>query len=165
MGRVAAIFAVLFLVSAGAAHAMSPRETLSDPSGEARARALSSELRCLVCQNQSIDDSDAPLALDLRRLVRERIVAGDSDAAVKDFVVARYGEFVLLRPMFNARTYLLWFAPLLLLAIGLAGLVVWYRRTYAAAPAPEALSEAEARNLDALLGRPDLARPDRTPEP
>ncbi len=103
--------------------AVQPDEVLRDPALEARARDLSAELRCLVCQNQSIDDSDAPLARDLRLLVRERLQAGDSDAAIRDFVVARYGEFVLLRPPFAAHTLLLWLAPALLGAAGLFG--VW----------------------------------------
>ncbi len=108
--------AAIFLASlASGALAIDPSERLDDPVLEARARALSAELRCLVCQNQSIDDSDALLARDLRTLVRERLSAGESDAEIIDFVVARYGEFVLLRPPFNARTLLLWLAPLLIL--------------------------------------------------
>ncbi len=100
-----------------AAHALSPAERLDDPALETRARELSAELRCLVCQNQSIDDSDAPLAKDLRRLVRERLVSGDSNGQVKDFLVARYGDFVLLKPPFGWHTLLLWLTmPLLLLA-------------------------------------------------
>src|SRR5690606_12873648 len=97
------------------AHAVQPDEVLDDPALEARARALSAHLRCLVCQNQSIDDSDAPLAKDLRLLVRERLVAGDSDTEVTNFLVARYGEFVLLKPPFAKHTLLLWLTPLLLL--------------------------------------------------
>ena len=104
------------VASAGAACAVQPDEMLADPALEARARALSAELRCMVCQNQSIDDSDADLARDLRVLVRERLIAGDSDAEVIDFVVARYGEFVLLKPRFNLRNALLWGTPVLLLA-------------------------------------------------
>lgn len=96
--------------------------TLSDPAAEARARTISKELRCLVCQNQSIEESNAPLARDLRQIVRERIAAGDSDAAVLEFLVARYGEWVLLTPRFNTRTFLLWVGPAVLLALG--GLVV-----------------------------------------
>lgn len=110
--------AVSFLL-AGAAAAVEPDEILKDPGLEARARTLSLELRCLVCQNQSIDDSDAPLARDLRVIVRERLQAGDSDQQVLDFVVARYGEFVLLKPPFNAYTLLLWLAPVLALVLGL----------------------------------------------
>jgi len=101
---------------------------LNDPALEARARALSAELRCMVCQNQSIDDSDAPLAADLRILVRERIAAGDSDAAVVDFLVARYGEFILLKPPFNWGTALLWIAPPGALLIGALIAGFGYRR-------------------------------------
>ena len=106
-----------------AAHAVQPDEVMSDPARESRARDLSRELRCMVCQNQSIDDSDAPLARDLRLLVRERIASGDSDAQVIDFLVARYGEFVLLKPRFNSHTLLLWLLPPLALAGG--GLALW----------------------------------------
>lgn len=103
--------------------AVPPDEQLSDPVLEAKAREISKQLRCLVCQNQSIDDSDAALAKDLRRIVRERLSAGDDEAAIKDFVVARYGEFVLLKPRLNAQTALLWGSPILLvlLGIGFAG--------------------------------------------
>src|SRR5262245_25674513 len=105
------------------AHAVRPDEQLADPALEARARAISSELRCLVCQNQSIDDSDAPLARDLRLLVRERLTAGDSDGEVQDFIVARYGEFVLLRPPLEPATLILWLTPVVLLAA--AGVLAW----------------------------------------
>src|ERR671936_1425209 len=108
---------------APAAHAVLPDEVMSDPAKEARARELSRELRCMVCQNQSIDDSEAPLARDLRLLVRERIAAGDSDAQVLDFLVARYGEFVLLKPRFEPQTLLLWLVPPLVLVGG--GLALW----------------------------------------
>ncbi len=122
------LIAILFLasiasVSASAAYAVQPDEIMSDPALESRARDLSRELRCMVCQNQSIDDSDAPLARDLRLLVRERIAAGDSDARVMDFLVARYGEFVLLKPRFESHTLLLWLLPPLALAGG--GLALW----------------------------------------
>ena len=109
--------------AASAAYAVQPDEIMSDPVKEARARDLSRELRCMVCQNQSIDDSEAPLARDLRLLVRERIAAGDSDVQVMDFLVARYGEFVLLKPRFKSHTLLLWLLPPLALAGG--GLVLW----------------------------------------
>ncbi len=102
---------------------MQPDEIMSDPAKESRARDLSRELRCMVCQNQSIDDSEAPLARDLRLLVRERIAAGDSDAQVLDFLVARYGEFVLLKPRLEPHTWLLWLLPPLALAGG--GLALW----------------------------------------
>ncbi|RTL71898.1 MAG: cytochrome c-type biogenesis protein CcmH [Hyphomicrobiales bacterium] len=139
-----------FLLSTGIAHAVEPQEMMADPKLEARARVLSQELRCLVCQNQSIDDSNAELARDLRVLVRERLAAGDSDAAVLAFIEARYGEFVLLRPRFNARTLLLWIAPLLLLG----GAIYAATRRFRAAPslAPSApLSAEEKRRLDELL--------------
>ena len=109
-------------------HAVQPDEIMSDPKLEARARALSQQLRCMVCQNQSIDDSDAPLARDLRLLVRERIAHGDSDKQVMDFLVARYGPFVLLKPPLNRHTMLLWFLPPLALAGGALAMVLYARR-------------------------------------
>jgi cytochrome c-type biogenesis protein CcmH len=115
--------AAIAIVGASAAYAVQPDEIMSDPAMESRARDLSRELRCMVCQNQSIDDSEAPLARDLRLLVRERIAAGDSDAQVMDFLVARYGEFVLLKPRFKSHTLLLWLLPPLALAGG--GLALW----------------------------------------
>ena len=114
------LFSAFVALGAVAALAVEPNEILKDPELEKRARKLSAELRCLVCQNQSIDDSNAPLARDLRLLVRERLTAGDSDDAIIDYIVARYGEFVLLRPQFGWHTLSLWFAPLLLLFAGLA---------------------------------------------
>src|SRR5437763_8443311 len=105
------LFMLLFVMPVLDAFAVQPDEILSDARLESRARALSKELRCMVCQNQSIDDSEAPLAKDLRVLVRERLVAGDSDQQVIDFLVARYGEFVLLKPRFSWHTALLWLAP------------------------------------------------------
>ncbi|WP_027572029.1 cytochrome c-type biogenesis protein [Bradyrhizobium sp. WSM1743] len=121
MRRMMTAFIALMLLALPAAHAVQPDEIMSDPAKESRARELSRELRCMVCQNQSIDDSDAPLARDLRLLVRERIAAGDSNAQVLDFLVARYGEFVLLKPRFERQTFLLWLlAPLLLVGGGLA---------------------------------------------
>ena len=112
--------------------AVTPDEVLSDPALEARARAISAQLRCLVCQNQSIDDSDADLARDLRVLVRERLMAGDTDAQVIDFIVARYGEFVLLQPRFSLRNAALWATPVVLLLAGGAFLFVTARRRRAA---------------------------------
>ena len=109
------------MMLAGAGFAVQPGEQLSDPAQEARARALSSELRCLVCQNQSIDDSDAPLAKDLRAIVRDRIKAGESDAVIRDFLVSRYGEFVLLKPPFSNRTVILWLLPAFALLLGVFG--------------------------------------------
>ena len=111
------------LLCASPALAVQPDEILPDPALEARARELSRELRCMVCQNQSIDDSDAPLARDLRLLVRERLKAGDSDAQVLDFLTARYGEFVLLKPRLRWDTALLWFAPALVLLVGAGALL------------------------------------------
>jgi cytochrome c-type biogenesis protein CcmH len=111
------------MVGSSAAYAVQPDEIMSDPAKELRARDLSRELRCMVCQNQSIDDSEAPLARDLRLLVRERIAAGDSDAQVLDFLVARYGEFVLLKPRIEPHTLLLWLLPPLALFGG--GFALW----------------------------------------
>jgi cytochrome c-type biogenesis protein CcmH len=113
----------MVIVGGSAAYAVQPDEIMSDPALELRARDLSRELRCMVCQNQSIDDSEAPLARDLRLLVRERIAAGDSDARVMDFLVARYGEFVLLKPRFESHTLVLWLLPPLALLGG--GLALW----------------------------------------
>src|SRR5258708_27275932 len=120
--------AVLSLATLSPAVALGPDEVLSDPALEARARVLSKELRCMVCQNQSIDDSDAPLARDLRVLVRERLQAGDSDRQVIDFLVARYGEFVLLKPRFSSHTALLWLGPAGILLIGVFAVVLAARR-------------------------------------
>jgi cytochrome c-type biogenesis protein CcmH len=119
----ACLFAVSVMLGCSAAYAVQPDEIMSDPAKELRARDLSRELRCMVCQNQSIDDSEAPLARDLRLLVRERIAAGDSNAQVLDFLVARYGEFVLLKPRLEPHTLLLWLLPPLALAGG--GLALW----------------------------------------
>jgi cytochrome c-type biogenesis protein CcmH len=119
----AGAFAIAVMIGGSAAYAVQPDEIMSDPVKEARARDLSRELRCMVCQNQSIDDSEAPLARDLRLLVRERIAAGDSDAQVIDFLVARYGEFVLLKPRLEPHTLLLWLWPPLALAGG--GFALW----------------------------------------
>ncbi len=117
------VFAIAITIGVPAAYAVQPDEIMSDPAKESRARDLSRELRCMVCQNQSIDDSEAPLARDLRLLVRERIASGDSDAQVIDFLVARYGEFVLLKPPLKPHTLLLWLLPPLALAGG--GLALW----------------------------------------
>ncbi len=122
-----ALFVLAFLASTPGM-AYEPDEVLKDPKLEARARVLSAELRCLVCQNQSIDDSSAPLAKDLRLLIRERITAGDSNTQAMDFVVARYGEFVLLRPRFGLHTAFLWLGPLLILLFGGIGVVFLLRR-------------------------------------
>lgn len=143
------------LLVSGAALAVQPGEQLKDPAQEARARKLSAELRCLVCQNQSIDDSDAELARDLRRLVRERISAGDSDSAIRQFLVARYGEFVLLRPPFSASTALLWSLPAIALIGGIFAARSLFGRPSEAAAGPDAtpLAESEKAALDALLSK------------
>jgi cytochrome c-type biogenesis protein CcmH len=149
MKRVA--LAALFLLAAlGHALAVEPDERLKDPALEARARALSKELRCLVCQNESIDDSNATLAHDLRLLLRERIAAGDSDQQVKQFLVARYGDFVLLRPPFEPATYLLWFGPPIVLALGAMGSAIYLRRRKGV-EAPPPLSADEERRVAQLL--------------
>ena len=146
--------ALIFALLAMPALAVQPHEVLKDPALESRARALSAGLRCLVCQNQSIDDSDAPLAQDLRRLVRERLVAGDSDRDVKEFVVARYGEFVLLKPPFNTGTLLLWLSPALVLLLGAFGLYrMLRRRPVPAVETPVQLTAAEQAALQRLTGR------------
>ena len=145
-----AIFALLVLVSSPL-HAVEPREVLADTALETRARNLSKELRCMVCQNQSIDDSEAPLAHDLRVLVRERLQAGDSDKQVISFVVARYGEFVLLRPHLAWHTAALWGLPPAALLIGVAAIVVVLRRRRAPAAEAANLSAAEEARLTELL--------------
>jgi cytochrome c-type biogenesis protein CcmH len=145
-----AIFAAGLMVPS--AHAVQPDEILDDPVLEQRARDISLGLRCLVCQNQSIDDSDAPLARDLRILVRERLEAGDSDADVESFVVARYGDFVLLRPPLNAYTILLWVAPALVLLAGAVGIFVTMRRRRVVRTVP-ALTEQERDELARILDK------------
>jgi cytochrome c-type biogenesis protein CcmH len=125
----------IFAMVATTAYAVQPDEIMSDPAKETRARELSRELRCMVCQNQSIDDSEAPLARDLRLLVRERIAAGDSDSQVIDFLVARYGEFVLLKPRLNSHTWLLWLLTPLVLAGG--GIALWLHGRRRAGPGVE----------------------------
>jgi cytochrome c-type biogenesis protein CcmH len=150
------VAAAMVLLGASAACAVQPDEIMSDPALEARARDLSRELRCMVCQNQSIDDSEAPLARDLRLLVRERVATGDSDAQVLDFLVARYGEFVLLKPRFETHTLLLWLLPpLALLGGGLALWVIGRRRRQLARqenPAQALTPEEEARLAKLLDG-------------
>ena len=137
---------------APAAHAAtSPDEILADPVLEERARALSQQLRCLVCQNQSIDDSDADLARDLRQLVRERLVAGDSDAEIIAFLTARYGDFVLLKPPVKPATWGLWFGPLAVLVVAAGGIVVYLRRRGPRDPGSVPLSADEQARLDALM--------------
>ena len=152
--RLVALALAILLLALPAHAAITPDEILADPALEERARGITKQLRCLVCQNQSIDDSSAPLARDLRLLVRERLKAGDSDAATLNFVVARYGDFVLLRPPVKATTWLLWFGPALLLLAGVAFL--WMRtRQRRVGPAPPApLDAAEEKKLAELMDAP-----------
>jgi cytochrome c-type biogenesis protein CcmH len=131
--------------------ATSPEEMLDDPRLEARARELGKDLRCVVCQNQSIDDSNAPLAQDLRELVRERLVAGDSNEEVLSYVTARYGDFVLLEPPVRASTWLLWYGPAALLVVGGAGAALWLGRQRRVPRLVEPLSDEERADLDRLL--------------
>ncbi|MCX8998446.1 cytochrome c-type biogenesis protein CcmH [Rhizobiaceae bacterium BDR2-2] len=146
-----ALFLALALLFAGSpALAVNPDEILSDPALEARARALSANLRCMVCQNQSIDDSNAELARDLRVLVRERIVRGDSDEQVIDYVVSRYGEFVLLKPRLSMQTLILWGAPAALFALGAIALFLLARR-HPPATATAPLTDAEKAQIERLL--------------
>lgn len=143
------LIVLCLVLPVSSAFAVEPDEILDDPVLEARARALSAQLRCLVCQNQSIDDSDAPLARDLRLLVRERLVAMDTDQQAMDYIVARYGDFVLLRPRLNRSTYILWFTPFVLTALGLL-FVGW--RVYRGKPARQAgLSAEEEAELAKIL--------------
>jgi cytochrome c-type biogenesis protein CcmH len=151
VGRWAFVILIFALSIAGPVRAVQPDEVLKDATLEARARNLSRELRCMVCQNQSIDDSEAPLARDLRLLVRERLTKGDSDQQVLDFLVARYGEFVLLKPLFERHTLLLWGLPPLVLMGGLLGLWMRARRHSSPHQAPDALSEEEQRRLSTLV--------------
>jgi len=146
-----ALLALTLLLSPLPALAVNPDEILADPALEARARTISAELRCMVCQNQSIDDSNAELARDLRILVRERLTAGDSDRQVLDYIVSRYGEFVLLKPRWSEKTWVLWAMPAGLLVIGAAALFVFALRR-GGKPAGTVLSEEEQRRLDEILG-------------
>ncbi len=150
----AACLAVLLALVPVAAGAVDPGEVLADPVLEERAREISKGLRCVVCQNQSIDESDATLARDLRVLVRTRLSAGDSDAKVIDYIVSRYGDFVLLRPPFKASTLVLWLGPLLIVLCGLIA-VIRHFRAAAPPPAPPDLTPDEQRRLDDLLDGKD----------
>ena len=152
----AILLASALTLSVQMAQAVQPDEILPDPALEARARDISRDLRCLVCQNQSIDDSNADLARDMRILVRERLVAGDSDRQIREFLVARYGEFVLLNPPVNPGTYLLWATPPLTLLLGAGILLVWFRgrrRTGDVANQPVALSPDDEARIRALLAQ------------
>ena len=155
MKRILFCLFTIVVLGGSPARAVQPDEIMSDTAKEARARDLSRELRCMVCQNQSIDDSEAPLARDLRLLVRERMAAGDSDAQVIDFLVARYGEFVLLNPRLNPHTWLLWLMPPLALAGG--GLALWNygRRRTKSGPTEDAslfkLTADEEARLERLI--------------
>ena len=149
-----ALALLLFAALAKPALAVNPDEVLADPALEARARAISAELRCMVCQNQSIDDSNAELAKDLRVLVRERISAGDSDEQVMDYIVSRYGDFVLLKPRVVTNTILLWGMPIFLLLVGGAVIVQQISRRRRLASV-EPLSDDEQKALDEILKRVD----------
>jgi cytochrome c-type biogenesis protein CcmH len=147
------VLTLIFVALATDALAVLPDERLADPVLEARARTLSQELRCLVCQNQSIDDSNADLAHDLRLLVRERLVAGDTDQQVLTYLTSRYGDYVLLRPPMKPETWLLWFGPPLLLIVGgLAILMSWRRRRAEALTRPAPLDADEQARLARLMG-------------
>lgn len=154
MKRIIGVCLILFLGFSGAALAVQPDEVLADKALEARARALSTELRCLVCQNQSIDDSNAPLARDLRLIVREKLVAGESEDAILAFLVARYGEFVLLKPRFTMATALLWLGPFLVLLAGGIGIVLVARRRRVAENSTPLSADEQAR-LDLLTRQGD----------
>ena len=139
-----------------AAGAVTPQERLSDPLLEGRARIISSELRCLVCQNESIDESNADLAHDIRILVRERLTAGDTNSQAIQAVVDRYGSFVLLKPPVEPATYILWYGPIAMLGLGLIGILIWLRgRKPAASAAPAPLNDQEQAELDRLLSEND----------
>ncbi len=147
MRRLRLALLLAFALLAGPAFAVQPDEVMKDPALEARARALSAELRCMVCQNQSIDDSDAPLAHDIRILIRQRIAQGESNDAVRAFLVSRYGDFILLKPPLKPETLLLWLSAPLTLCAGLGAVILARRRAPAATPA---LSPDEERQLAAL---------------
>jgi cytochrome c-type biogenesis protein CcmH len=154
MRRLAAIALLFAAITSGSSLAVQPDEMLKDQNLEARARELSRELRCMVCQNQSIDDSEAPLARDLRLLVRERLTKGDTDQQVLDFLVARYGEFVLLKPPLERRTIILWTLPPLALLAGAIGLFFAGRRRRLGQLEPARLSNEEQRRLSTLVEKP-----------
>jgi len=148
MKRFRIVFLALFVAVSGPALAVQPDEVMKDPALEARARALSAELRCMVCQNQSIDDSDAPLARDIRLLIRERIAGGETNDQVRGYLVSRYGDFILLKPPLRLETLLLWLAPPLFLCAGFAAIFVNRRR---AAERPARLTPEEEAELAAAV--------------
>ena len=145
------LLGVALAIQGTAALAVNPDEVLPDPALEKRARTISGELRCMVCQNESIDDSNAELARDLRILVRDRLKEGDSDEQVMDFIVDRYGEFVLLKPRLNVRTVLLWGFPVVVLLIGAVALIFAFRGRRQASEAQKPLTESEKAELSRLL--------------
>jgi cytochrome c-type biogenesis protein CcmH len=152
--RIAFLLLACVSLFVSVARAVEPDEMLPDPAQEARARALTKDLRCVVCQNQSVDDSDAPLAKDIRVLVREKISQGQSDQQVTDFIVARYGKFVLLNPPLEGDTALLWIGPFAVFFIGLGMAALFIRRPGSAASPAQPLSETEERDLAAKLKEP-----------
>jgi cytochrome c-type biogenesis protein CcmH len=154
MRRIATIVLMLATIASNGSLAVQPDEMLKDPKLEARARELSRELRCMVCQNQAIDDSEAPLARDLRLLVRERLSKGDTDQQVLDFLVARYGEFVLLKPPLERKTIILWALPPAALLAGAVGLFFVGRRRRPGRLEPATLSNEEQRRLSTLVDKP-----------
>ena len=155
MLRVTLLCLMMCLVPA--AHALGPDEILPDPALEQRARDISAGLRCLVCQNQSIDDSDADLARDLRILVRERLIAGDSDTEVLDYLISRYGDFVMLKPPFKGSTFILWLGPLFVFILAVIGLVIYFRRRQTelanTSDSSSRLTSEEREQLNRLLDR------------
>jgi cytochrome c-type biogenesis protein CcmH len=151
MTRLVFALALLLAIPCWSALAVEPDEILDDPVLEQRARDLSAEIRCVVCQNESIDSSNAEIAREVRLLVRERLVAGDSDQEILDYLVDRYGDFVLLRPPMKPTTYLLWYGPFAVLLLGALGVFVYFRRLRAAPAVPPALSAEEEARLARLL--------------
>jgi cytochrome c-type biogenesis protein CcmH len=150
------VWCLVLLLSAVPVLAVEPGERLADPALEARARTISGELRCLVCQNESIDESGADLAHDIRILVRQRLTAGDTDAAAIQAIVDRYGAFVLLKPPVEPATYVLWYGPPALVLFGLAGAMVWLRRRHVVSADATPLSPEETRRLDGLMRENDV---------
>lgn len=150
------LLATVWIGATGIGFAVEPNERLADPVLEGRARAISEHLRCLVCRNETIDDSHADLAHDLRVLVRERLTAGDSDSQVIAYITARYGDFVLLKPPVKSATLVLWYGPIAILLVGAFGIVVWFkRRRTAGAEEPAPLTEAERSRLKKMLTEGD----------